>query len=110
MAEPQTGTETIDAYVRCARVLDVLWGQMATGLSPSEVAAAAAEPKSYISRALRTLAAAGHVEQVAETGRWRPSVRLARRATEVHRALARAGSRIDELQARIGPLTESGRN
>jgi len=97
--------EIIESYVRCARVLDVLWEHMANGLSPSEVASAAREPKSYISRALQSLRAAGHAEQIHDTGRWRPSVRLARRAADVQRALDRAAARLDELRERVATPT-----
>lgn len=103
--QPADADGVVDAYVRCAKVLDALWDHMVHGLSPSEIAAAAREPKSYISRALQTLRAAGHAEQIADTGRWRPSMRLARHAAAVHRSLDRGSDRIEELRTRIGPLT-----
>ena len=95
---------TVAAVVRALAVLDALWGHMAHGLTLSEVARATREPKNYAMRALRSLAAAGYAERIPETERWRPSVRLAREATRVHRSLAGASARLAEITERVGPL------
>jgi DNA-binding IclR family transcriptional regulator len=103
-AEPRG---VVEAVVRALRVMDVLWDHAAYGLSSSEVAEAAREGRSYTTRALQTLEAAGYVTRWPETGRWAPSVRVAQRATRLHRALGQAGKRIEELQARVGRLAET---
>lgn len=86
---------------RGLRLLDSLWDHFAHGLLPSEIAQAARESPSYVSRALRTLEAAGWVEQDATTHRWRPSVRLVRRLGQVQRDMARTQDRLTELATRI---------
>lgn len=100
--------EVVEAVVRALRVMDVLWDHAAHGLSSTEVAEAAREGRSYTTRALQTLAAAGYVARHPETGRWAPAPRLARLATRYHRALGQARARIDELEQRVGRLGGTG--
>jgi DNA-binding IclR family transcriptional regulator len=97
--------DVVESYLRLAKVRDLLWEHMVHGLSPTEIAAAAREPKSYVTRAMQTLRAAGDAEQIADTGRWRISVRYARHAVAVYRSLDRGAARIEEIRGRIGTLS-----
>ena len=108
MSTTTTGGGVVEAVVRALRVMDVLWDHAAHGLSSTEAAEAAREGRSYTTRALQTLEAAGYVTRHPETGRWAPAPRLARLATRYHRALGQARARIDELEQRVGRLTDTG--
>lgn len=82
-------------------VLNVLLGHFAHGLTPGELARATGMIPSAITAAVATLEAAGFAERIPETGRIRPSVRLAQHAVAILRSLDNARMRIDELQARL---------
>ena len=62
----------------------------ATGLEPSS-----------ITRYVATLEAAGFAERIPETGRIRPSSRLAQHAVSILRSLDSARQRIDEMTNRL---------
>ncbi len=94
----------VEAAVSVLKVMDVLWDHMALGLATSEAAKAAQTTTTQATRALQTLQAAGYVEKIPETGRWRPSVRVARLAVAVHRSIDRQEARTKELRARVGGL------
>ena len=101
MSAPVVTDAGIAALARGLRLMDVMWESFAVGMSSGEVAKAAKESPSYATRALQTLAAAGWVERVPETERWRPSVRAARRLAAVNRDMDRQDHRLTELRARV---------
>lgn len=93
---------SIESLARGLRLMDVLWEHAAHGLLPSEVATAARESASYVTRCLQTLEATGWVERIATTGRWRPSARAVRRLGAVSRALTGAEAQLAEYRNRCG--------
>lgn len=82
-------------------VLNVLLGHFAHGLTPTELAKATGLDPSAITRYVATLEEAGFAERIPETGRIRPSVRLAQQAVAILRSLDSAKQRIDEIQNRL---------
>jgi len=97
---PDSGTATIESVIRALRLLDRLWDSFAEGLTPSEIAKVGGESPSYVTRAMVTLEDAGWVEREPVTGRWRPSVRIARRARKVAASIDVAEARLGELRNR----------
>ena len=82
-------------------VLNVLLGHFAHGLTPTELAKATGLSASNITRYVATLEAAGFAERIPETGRIRPSVRLAQHAVGILRSLDAAKQRVDEIVHRL---------
>jgi DNA-binding IclR family transcriptional regulator len=82
-------------------VLDVLLGHFAHGLTPGDLVKATGLSASNITRAVATLEAAGFAERIPETGRLRPSTRLARAAVAILNSLEAAKTRLDEINTRI---------
>lgn len=82
-------------------VLNVLLGNFAHGLTPTELAKATGLEPSSITRYVATLEEKGFAERIPETGRIRPSSRLAQHAVSVLRSLDSARQRIDEIQNRL---------
>lgn len=82
-------------------VLNVLLGHFAHGLTPTDLAKATGLSPSNITRYVATLEAAGFAERIPETGRIRPSVRLAQQAVGILRNLEAAKGRLDELTSRL---------
>ena len=82
-------------------VLNVLLGHFAHGLTPTELAKATGLEPSSITRYVATLEAAGFAERIPETGRIRPSSRLAQHAVSILRSLDSARQRIDEMTNRL---------
>ncbi|AAQ59827.1 helix-turn-helix domain-containing protein [Chromobacterium violaceum] len=82
-------------------VLTVMLGHFAHGLTPGELAKATDLSPSSITRYVATLEEAGFAERIPETGRIRPSVKLAQHAVAILRSLEAARSRLDELTTRI---------
>jgi DNA-binding IclR family transcriptional regulator len=82
-------------------VLNVLMGHFAHGLTPGELAKATALSPSNITRYVATLEEKGFAERIAETGRIRPSIKLARHAVTIMRSLDGAKQRVDEIQNRL---------
>jgi len=95
-------TPVIESLHRGLKLMDTLWDSFAVGMTSGEVAKAAHESPSYATRALQTLHAAGWVERVPETERWRPSVKAARRLAAVTRDMDRQDARLSELRQRVG--------
>ena len=87
-------------------VLNVLLGHFAHGLSPTELAKATGLDPSAITRYVKTLEGKGFAERIAETGRIRPSHRLAQHAVAILNSLDAAKARIDESLARLTIHTE----
>ena len=82
-------------------VLNVLLGHFAHGLTPTDLVKATGLSASNITRYVATLEAAGFAERIPETGRIRPSSRLAQHAVSILRSLDSARQRIDEIQNRL---------
>ena len=82
-------------------VLNVLLGHFAHGLTPTELAKATGLEPSAITRYVATLEERGFAERIPETGRIRPSVRLAQQAMSIVRSLDMAKQRIDEITHRL---------
>ena len=82
-------------------VLNVLLGHFAHGLTPTDLAQATGMSASDITRYVATLEAAGWAERIPETGRIRPSVRVAQKAMAVLRSMDSARQRLEEIQARL---------
>ncbi|UTH73951.1 helix-turn-helix domain-containing protein [Chromobacterium sp. IIBBL 290-4] len=94
-------TQTTSSAAKVLEVLTVLLGHFAHGLTPSELAKATDLSPSNITRYVATLEEAGFAERIPETGRIRPSVKLAQHAVAILRSLEAARSRLDELTTRI---------
>jgi DNA-binding IclR family transcriptional regulator len=82
-------------------VLNVLLGHFAHGLTPTDLVKATGLSASNITRYVATLEAAGFAERIPETGRIRPSVRLAQHAVGILRSLDAAKQRVDEIVHRL---------
>ena len=89
------------ASITTLRILDVLLNNFAHGLTNGEVAKAAGISPSQAVHHVAALEAAGFAERVPETGRIRPSVRIAQKSTQIFRSLADAQQRIGEISNRI---------
>ncbi|MFB9159918.1 helix-turn-helix domain-containing protein, partial [Chromobacterium violaceum] len=93
--------QTNKSAEKVLEVLTVLLGHFAHGLTPGELAKATDLSPSNITRYVATLEEAGFAERIPETGRIRPSVKLAQHAVAILRSLEAARSRLDELTTRI---------
>lgn len=82
-------------------VLNVLLGHFAHGLTPTELAKTTGLDPSAITRYVATLEEKGFAERIPETGRIRPSSRLAQHAVGILRSLDSAKKRIDEITNRL---------
>lgn len=82
-------------------VLNVLLGHFAHGLTPTELVKATGLEPSAITRYVATLEEKGFAERIPETGRIRPSSRLAQHAVSILRSLDSAKQRIDEITNRL---------
>lgn len=92
---------TAQSAGKVLEVLNVLLGNFAHGLTPGELAKATSLSPSNITRYIATLEEKGFAERVAETGRIRPSVRLAQQAVVILRSLDSARQRVDEIVHRV---------
>ena len=82
-------------------VMNVLLGHFAHGLTPTELAKSTGLEPSAITRYVATLEEKGFAERIPETGRIRPSSRLAQHAVSILRSLDSARQRIDEMTNRL---------
>lgn len=85
---------------RCADILRVLFQHGAQGLTPSAIATATKQTNSYVTQQLGQLANLRLVEEVGETGRWRPGVAWAQMATALHVSIQRDLDSLQEYQQR----------
>lgn len=83
------------------KVLDVLMRHFAHGLTPGDLIKATDISGPNITRYVATLEAAGYAERISETGRIRPSIRLAQSAVAILADVERAQSRLSEIQTRL---------
>ncbi len=96
-----TPNHTAKSAEKVLEVLTVLLGHFAHGLTPGELARATDLSPSNITRYVATLEEKGFAERIPETGRIRPSVKLAQHAVGILRSLDSAKQRIDEIQNRL---------
>lgn len=82
-------------------VLNLLLRHFAHGLANKDIAAALKMQPSAVTRHVQALEEGGFAERIPETGRIRPSTRLAQAAHEINADLSRAVGRLTELQTRI---------
>lgn len=94
-------TPTVQSAEKTLDVLNLLLNHFAHGLSPSEISKATGLDGAAVTRHVLTLEGRGFVERIPETGRLRPSVRLARAAVSILKALDDASSRVAELKERV---------
>jgi DNA-binding IclR family transcriptional regulator len=87
--------------IKVLSVLNVLLGHFAYGLTPGELAKATGLSASNITNYVATLEEAGFAERIPETGRIRPSIRLAQHAVGILRNLDSAKQRVDEIVHRL---------
>lgn len=100
-AIPRQRSAATQSAAKVLQVLEVLLGNFANGLAPSEIARATDLDPSAITRYVITLEDAGFVERIPETGRIRPSVRFAQHAISILRSVDAAKRRIDEVAQRL---------
>jgi DNA-binding IclR family transcriptional regulator len=94
-------TQDTKSAAKVLAVLDVLLRNFAHGFSPTELAKETGYSASDITRYVATLEKAGFAERITETGRIRPSHRLAQQAMQVLKSLESAADRIRESQNRL---------
>lgn len=101
-AVPTTApTQAAQSAVKVLDVLNVLLRHFVHGLTPGELAKATGLAPSAITRYVATLEARHFAERIPETGRIRPSVRLAKDAVAILRELDHAEARLEELKGRL---------
>lgn len=88
------------AQQRILSELHVLAGNELHGLSPTELARELKVGASTVTRDLANLKEAGYAEQIQETGRWRLGPKVVQIGIKFSNALARAESRVSELNQR----------
>lgn len=91
----------IGSSLKVLEVLDVLLRNFAHGFSPKELKEATGFSGTDITRYVNTLEQAGFAERITETGRIRPSHRLAQQAVQILKSLESASERIKESQNRL---------
>lgn len=93
--------QDIKSAVKVLTVLDVLLRNFAHGFAPKELIDATGFSGADITRYVNTLVQVGYAERITETGRIRPSHRLAQQAVQVLKSLDSAAERIKESQTRL---------
>lgn len=96
-----TKTSPTESALKVLAVLDVLFRNFAYGFTPGELAKSTGFAPGDITRYVKTLEMAGFAERIPETGRIRPSHRLAQRAVQIMQSLNAAKDRIDSSINRI---------
>lgn len=87
--------------VKVFQVLDVLMRNFFHGYSPTELAEETKFSPSDINSYVNTLVEAGYAERIQETGRIRPSERIARQAVQILNALNTAEQQVAGIHQRI---------
>jgi DNA-binding IclR family transcriptional regulator len=93
--------QDIKSAIKVFAVLDVLMRNFAHGFSPKELIEATGFSGADITRYVSTLEQTGYAERIPETGRIRPSHRLAQQAVQILKSLESAADRIKESQSRL---------
>lgn len=86
---------------RVAEILRVLFAHGAQGLTPGAIASATKYSASYVTQQLGQMANLRMVEEVGDTGRWRPGVAWAQMATALHIHIQRDLDAIGEYRQRV---------
>lgn len=85
---------------RCTDILRLLFQHGPAGLTPGQIAQATKQSASYVTQQLGQLANLRLVEEVGESGRWRPGVAWAQMATQLHIRIQRDLDSLQEYQQR----------
>jgi DNA-binding IclR family transcriptional regulator len=96
-----TKPQDVQSALRVLNVLDVLMRNFAHGFSLTELSRETGYDASSSHRYVETLITAGYAERIPETGRIRPSHRIAQQAVQVLKSLDSAADRIRESQNRL---------
>lgn len=96
---------TVQSAEKVLAVLDVLMRNFAHGFTPGDLAKATGVAAPDITRYVATLEKAGFAERIPETGRIRPSHRLAQHAFQIMNSLNQAEARFGESRERISKET-----
>ena len=94
-------TKPVESASRVLEVMTVLLGHFAHGMTPTELAKATKFDPASITRYVTTLEEKGFAERIPETGRIRPSHRLAQHAYSILNSLDEAQRRIEESRSRL---------
>lgn len=94
-------TQDSESAGKVLAVLDVLLRNFAHGFSPTELAKETGLSPSAITRYVTTLQNSGFAERIQETGRIRPSHRIAQQAVQILQSLDGAATRIEESRQRL---------
>jgi DNA-binding IclR family transcriptional regulator len=97
-------SQDIKSAVKVFAVLDVLLCNFAHGFSPKELIEATGFSGTDITRYVSTLIQVGYAERIQETGRIRPSERLARHAVQILNSLNAAEKQLADLNQRINRI------
>lgn len=101
MTEKQKTTGDTKSALKVLEVLNVLLRNFAYGYSPTELAKETGFGASDITRYVNTLETAGFAERIQETGRIRPSHRLAQKGLQIWQSLESAQQKLDETKSRL---------
>lgn len=91
----------IKSAVKVLAVLDVLLRNFAHGFSPTQLAKETGFSTSDITRYVATLENTGFAERIPETGRIRPSHRLAQKAVQIMHSIEEAERKLAESKSRL---------
>lgn len=101
MKEDAKATGVNASALQVFKVLDVLMRHFAHGLTPGDLIKATGISGPNITRYVATLEVAGYAERIPETGRIRPSIRLAQSAIAILADMDRLSARVDEIKSRL---------
>lgn len=94
-------TRAPEASRTTLRILNLLLRHFAHGLTNKDISQSLNLHPSAVTRHVQALEEEGYAERIAETGRIRPSVRLAQASFQVMQSLDAASVRMTELKSRI---------
>lgn len=97
----RTERASLQSSATTLAVLNLLLRHFAHGLANKDIAQTLGLQPSAVTRHVQALEEAGFAERIPETGRIRPSTRLAQAAHEIDAGLSQAAGRLTELQTRI---------
>ena len=90
-----------NSVLKACKIMDVLFRNFFHGYSASELADTTGLGRSDITRYVQSLVAAGWAERIPETGRIRPSHKVAQSAVQVMNELESAEARVNESKQRL---------
>ncbi len=93
-----------NSVLKACKIMDVLFRNFFHGYSASELAEATGLGRSDITRYVQTLETAGWAERIPETGRIRPSHKVAQSAVQVMNELESAEARVVESKQRLSRI------